>query len=101
MPTVNAYRRSGPVPGGCRPTVVSEDSIHARTGSSRSRRRSSILGQTIADALHSLGYAGVADVRQGKYSSRSETTEAAQARRWRRSGRQAAGEPVIRATGLR
>jgi phosphoribosylformylglycinamidine synthase subunit PurS len=24
-------------------------------------------GQTIADALHSLGYANVADVRQGKY----------------------------------
>jgi len=24
-------------------------------------------GRTIAEALHSLGYAGVADVRQGKY----------------------------------
>jgi phosphoribosylformylglycinamidine synthase subunit PurS len=24
-------------------------------------------GQTIADALHSLGYSGVGDVRQGKY----------------------------------
>jgi phosphoribosylformylglycinamidine synthase PurS subunit len=24
-------------------------------------------GKTIADALHSLGYEGVADVRQGKY----------------------------------
>ena len=24
-------------------------------------------GQTIADALHSLGYSGVEDVRQGKY----------------------------------
>jgi phosphoribosylformylglycinamidine synthase PurS subunit len=24
-------------------------------------------GQTIADALHSLGYAGVGDVRQGKF----------------------------------
>lgn len=24
-------------------------------------------GKTIADALHSLGYAGVQDVRQGKY----------------------------------
>jgi len=24
-------------------------------------------GQTIADALHSMGYAGIADVRQGKY----------------------------------
>ena len=24
-------------------------------------------GQTIADALHSLGYGGVRDVRQGKY----------------------------------
>ena len=24
-------------------------------------------GRTIADALHSLGYAGVRDVRQGKY----------------------------------
>jgi phosphoribosylformylglycinamidine synthase subunit PurS len=24
-------------------------------------------GQTIADALHSMGYGGVSDVRQGKY----------------------------------
>jgi phosphoribosylformylglycinamidine synthase subunit PurS len=24
-------------------------------------------GQTIADALHAMGYAGVGDVRQGKY----------------------------------
>jgi phosphoribosylformylglycinamidine synthase PurS subunit len=24
-------------------------------------------GQTIADALHSMGYAGIGDVRQGKY----------------------------------
>ena len=24
-------------------------------------------GQTIADALHSLGYAGIGDVRQGKF----------------------------------
>jgi phosphoribosylformylglycinamidine synthase len=24
-------------------------------------------GQTIADALHSMGYAGIADVRQGKF----------------------------------
>jgi phosphoribosylformylglycinamidine synthase subunit PurS len=24
-------------------------------------------GQTIAEALHSMGYAGVSDVRQGKY----------------------------------
>ena len=24
-------------------------------------------GKTIADALHSLGYAGIADVRQGKF----------------------------------
>jgi phosphoribosylformylglycinamidine synthase subunit PurS len=24
-------------------------------------------GKTIADALHSLGYAGIGDVRQGKY----------------------------------
>ena len=24
-------------------------------------------GQTIAEALHSMGYAGVGDVRQGKY----------------------------------
>ena len=24
-------------------------------------------GSTIADALHSLGYAGISDVRQGKY----------------------------------
>ena len=38
-------------------------------------------GQTIADALHSLGYAGVDDVRQGKYFELDlKTTEAAQAR---------------------
>ena len=38
-------------------------------------------GKTIADALHSLGYAGVDDVRQGKYFELDlKTTEAAQAR---------------------
>jgi phosphoribosylformylglycinamidine synthase PurS subunit len=38
-------------------------------------------GKTIADALHSLGYDGVADVRQGKYFELDlSTTEAAQAR---------------------
>src|SRR3989337_998123 len=38
-------------------------------------------GKTIADALHSLGYNGVADVRQGKYFELDlSTTEAAQAR---------------------
>ena len=38
-------------------------------------------GKTIADALHSLGYADVDDVRQGKYFELDlKTTEAAQAR---------------------
>jgi phosphoribosylformylglycinamidine synthase subunit PurS len=38
-------------------------------------------GRTIADALHSLGYAGVDDVRQGKYFELDlKTTEATQAR---------------------
>ena len=42
-------------------------------------------GRTIADALHSLGYGGVEDVRQGKYFELDlATTEArAGARRWR------------------
>ena len=41
-------------------------------------------GRTIADALHSLGYGGVDDVRQGKYFELDlATTEAAQAQaRW-------------------
>ena len=52
-------------------------------------------GKTIADALHSLGYGGVEDVRQGKYFELDlATTEAAQAQNARRrSGRQAAREP--------
>ena len=38
-------------------------------------------GRTIADALHSLGYDAVADVRQGKYFELDlSTTEAGQAR---------------------
>ena len=39
-------------------------------------------GKTIADALHSLGYGGVEDVRQGKILRGSilSTTEAARAR---------------------
>ena len=38
-------------------------------------------GQTIADALHSLGYTDVADVRQGKYFELDlATAEAAQAK---------------------
>jgi phosphoribosylformylglycinamidine synthase len=38
-------------------------------------------GHTIADALHSLGYATVEDVRQGKYFELDlATTEAAQAK---------------------
>jgi len=38
-------------------------------------------GRTIADALHSLGYAGVADVRQGKYFELDlSTNEPARAR---------------------
>jgi phosphoribosylformylglycinamidine synthase subunit PurS len=39
-------------------------------------------GKTIADALHSLGYANVADVRQGKYFELDlDTSEAAQAKK--------------------
>ena len=38
-------------------------------------------GKTIADALHSLGYSGVGDVRQGKYFELElATSEAEQAR---------------------
>ena len=38
-------------------------------------------GQTIADALHSMGYASVEDVRQGKFFELDlATTDAAQAR---------------------
>jgi phosphoribosylformylglycinamidine synthase subunit PurS len=38
-------------------------------------------GRTIAEALHSLGYANVGDVRQGKYFELDlETNEAAAAR---------------------
>jgi phosphoribosylformylglycinamidine synthase subunit PurS len=38
-------------------------------------------GQTIADALHSMGYGTVGDVRQGKYFELDlSTTEAAQAK---------------------
>lgn len=38
-------------------------------------------GQTIADALHSMGYGTVEDVRQGKYFELDlATTDAAQAR---------------------
>jgi phosphoribosylformylglycinamidine synthase PurS subunit len=38
-------------------------------------------GRTIADALHSLGYASVEEVRQGKYFELDlATTEVAQAR---------------------
>jgi phosphoribosylformylglycinamidine synthase len=38
-------------------------------------------GRTIAEALHSLGYGGVADVRQGKYFELDlATTEQAHAR---------------------
>jgi phosphoribosylformylglycinamidine synthase len=38
-------------------------------------------GRTIAEALHSLGYAKVDDVRQGKYFELElQTSEAAQAR---------------------
>jgi phosphoribosylformylglycinamidine synthase PurS subunit len=38
-------------------------------------------GRTIADALHSLGYSNVGDVRQGKYFELDlETTEAGAAR---------------------
>lgn len=39
-------------------------------------------GTTIAEALHSLGYNAVADVRQGKYFELDlQTTERAQAKR--------------------
>lgn len=35
-------------------------------------------GQTIAEALHSMGYAGVGDVRQGKYFELELGTETAE-----------------------
>jgi len=35
-------------------------------------------GRTIADALHSLGYAGVSDVRQGKYFELDLATDEAE-----------------------
>ena len=39
-------------------------------------------GKTIADALHSLGYANVADVRQGKYFELDlDAAEASQAKK--------------------
>jgi phosphoribosylformylglycinamidine synthase subunit PurS len=39
-------------------------------------------GRTIAEALHSLGYADVADVRQGKYFELDvDTEQAAEARK--------------------
>ena len=52
-------------------------------------------GKTIADALHSLGYDGVDDVRQGKYFELDlATTERGAGRgAGRRSRRQAAREP--------
>jgi phosphoribosylformylglycinamidine synthase PurS subunit len=34
-------------------------------------------GQTIADALHSMGYTGVGDVRQGKYFELDVSTTSA------------------------
>jgi phosphoribosylformylglycinamidine synthase PurS subunit len=38
-------------------------------------------GRTIADALHSLGYSGIDDVRQGKYFELDlQTAEASEAR---------------------
>ena len=43
-------------------------------------------GRTIAEALHSLGYGGVEDVRQGKYFELDLATAevSAGARRWQR-----------------
>jgi phosphoribosylformylglycinamidine synthase len=35
-------------------------------------------GQTIAEALHSMGYAGVGDVRQGKYFELEVGTDTAE-----------------------
>ena len=51
-------------------------------------------GKTIADALHSLGYGGVEDVRQGKYFELDlATTEAAAGESaGGRSRRQGAGQ---------
>ena len=49
-------------------------------------------GKTIADALHTLGYGGVQDVRQGKYFELDlVTTEPAQARALDEQGRSADG----------
>ena len=52
-------------------------------------------GKTIADALHSLGYDGVDDVRQGKYFELDLSTTEADASQGarRRSRRQTAGQP--------
>ena len=52
-------------------------------------------GKTIADALHSLGYGGVEDVRQGKYFELDLATTGSRAGEsaCRGGRRQAAGEP--------
>ena len=52
-------------------------------------------GQTIADALHSLGYGAVEDVRQGKYFELDLALDRCRAGEGAgdRGGRQAAGEP--------
>ncbi len=47
--------------------VVHRKSIKARVYVTLKKSVFDPQGQTIADALHSLGYAGVGDVRQGKF----------------------------------
>lgn len=38
-------------------------------------------GQTIADALHSMGYTGIGDVRQGKYFEMEVSSDSKEAAR--------------------
>ena len=54
-------------------------------------------GQDVADALHSLGYDAVTDVRQGKYFELDiDATERARRRRWRpKSADKLLANPVI------
>ena len=58
-------------------------------------------GQTIADALHSMGYAGVGDVRQGKYfeleldAASADEAQAARVRSRRQAARQSRSSRAI------
>ena len=61
-------------------------------------------GQTIADALHSMGYTGVGDVRQGKYFELELTLDSRPTRRATLASEVAdklLANPVIESYGLR